>query len=139
MIYDDDQQVEVRYIISLKSHDVDMFARDGTILEGEDWPNRNAIRLRKILGSPPPRWEPTPWFLSMANKVDKEELNIYGPTGHESTVVQYSQNCSGTPYLREEFLKFFDGMKRARRQTKDKIGTRQALHMHSAPAPDKLA
>ena len=46
MLYDDIQQLEVRYVISLEYHEVDIFNGGGFVPEGELWIKRNAIRLR---------------------------------------------------------------------------------------------
>ncbi|KAF1958745.1 hypothetical protein CC80DRAFT_407983, partial [Byssothecium circinans] len=45
MLYDDSEQLEVRHVISLAHHDVDLYAGGASIPEGELWIKRNCIRL----------------------------------------------------------------------------------------------
>ncbi|KAK5074891.1 hypothetical protein LTR64_001096 [Lithohypha guttulata] len=48
MLYDDIQQLEVRHVISLEYHDVDIYGgSDEAIPEPELWIKRNAIRLKR--------------------------------------------------------------------------------------------
>lgn len=48
MLYDDIQQLEVRHVISLEYHDVDIYGGgDEAIPEPELWVKRNAIRLKR--------------------------------------------------------------------------------------------
>ncbi|KIW07890.1 uncharacterized protein PV09_01802 [Verruconis gallopava] len=47
MLYDNADQIEVRYVISLGLYDVDVYGGGEEILEGELWVRRNCIRLRK--------------------------------------------------------------------------------------------
>ena len=51
MLYDDANQVEVRYVISLAHHDVSIYGGEGEIPEGELWLKRNAISLSRRLDS----------------------------------------------------------------------------------------
>lgn len=47
MIYDDEEQLEVRHVISLRHFEIDIYAGGEAVLEGDDWPATNAIRLQK--------------------------------------------------------------------------------------------
>ncbi|BAE63326.1 hypothetical protein F9C07_2074497 [Aspergillus flavus] len=75
MLYDDANQVEVRYVISLAHHDVNICGGEGEIQEGELWLKRNAIclsrRLESLadLGGPSP-----PFFLFSENLSEKEDF-----------------------------------------------------------------
>ena len=46
MLYDDDSQVEVRHVISVAHHDVDIYGGDEILPEGELFVKRNCIRLK---------------------------------------------------------------------------------------------
>ncbi|GAB7353585.1 hypothetical protein MBLNU459_g4009t1 [Dothideomycetes sp. NU459] len=47
MLYDDSEQLEVRHVISLTHHDVDVYAGGEPIGEGDLWIKRNCIRLTR--------------------------------------------------------------------------------------------
>ncbi|KAL6712344.1 hypothetical protein ACN47E_000221 [Coniothyrium glycines] len=51
MLYDNEDQLEVRHVISLAYYKVDVYAGGGRIPEGELWIKRNCIRLRQSLDS----------------------------------------------------------------------------------------
>ena len=46
MLYDDDAQVEVRHVISVAHHDIDIYGGDENLPEGELFVKRNCIRLK---------------------------------------------------------------------------------------------
>ncbi|KAE8148540.1 hypothetical protein BDV25DRAFT_158113 [Aspergillus avenaceus] len=75
MLYDDANQVEVRYVISLAHHDVSICAGEGDIQEGELWLKRNAICLSRRLESLADLGGPTPpFFLFSENLSEKEDF-----------------------------------------------------------------
>ncbi|KKK18927.1 hypothetical protein ARAM_007159 [Aspergillus rambellii] len=76
MLYDDVNQVEVRYVISLAHHDVSIYGgEEGEILEGELWLKRNAISLSRRLDSLGDLGGPTPpFFLFSENLSEKEDF-----------------------------------------------------------------
>jgi hypothetical protein len=75
MLYDDANQVEVRYVISLAHHDVNIYGGEGVIPEGELWLKRNAIRLSRRLDSLADLGGPTPpFFLFSDNLSEKEDF-----------------------------------------------------------------
>ncbi|KAF7159885.1 hypothetical protein CNMCM6106_007311 [Aspergillus hiratsukae] len=75
MLYDDANQVEVRYVISLAHHDVSIYGGEGEILEGELWLKRNAICLSRRLDSLGDLGGPTPpFFLFSDNLSEKEDF-----------------------------------------------------------------
>ncbi|PWY67518.1 hypothetical protein BO70DRAFT_366246 [Aspergillus heteromorphus CBS 117.55] len=75
MLYDNANQVEVRYVISLAHHDVSIHGGEGQIPEGELWLKRNAICLSRRLESLGDLGGPTPpFFLFSENLSDKEDF-----------------------------------------------------------------
>ncbi|PLB51681.1 hypothetical protein P170DRAFT_433552 [Aspergillus steynii IBT 23096] len=75
MLYDDEHQVEVRYVISLAHHDVSIYGGEGEIQEGELWLKRNAISLTRRLESLGDLGGPTPpFFLFSENLSEKEDF-----------------------------------------------------------------
>ncbi|KAJ6032290.1 hypothetical protein N7540_003022 [Penicillium herquei] len=75
MLYDDLNQVEVRYVISLAHHDVSVFGGKGEIPEGELWIKRNAICLSRRLDSLGDLGGPTPpFYLFSENLSEKEDF-----------------------------------------------------------------
>ena len=51
MLFDDEEQLEVRHVISLAHHDISVYSGGGTTPEGELWIKKNAIRLSRKLDS----------------------------------------------------------------------------------------
>ncbi|CAG7915610.1 unnamed protein product [Penicillium olsonii] len=77
MLYDDVNQVEVRYVISLAHHDVTIYGGEGEIPEGELWLKRNAICLSRRLESLGDLGGPTPpFYLFSENLSEKEDFYI---------------------------------------------------------------
>lgn len=75
MLYDDANQVEVRYVISLAHHDVSIYGGEGVIPEGELWLKRNAISLSRRLESLGDLGGPTsPFFFFSDNLSEKEDF-----------------------------------------------------------------
>ncbi|PYH44978.1 SMP domain-containing protein [Aspergillus saccharolyticus JOP 1030-1] len=75
MLYDNANQVEVRYVISLAHHDVSIHGGEGEIPEGELWLRRNAICLSRRLDSLGDLGGPTPpFFLFSENLSEKEDF-----------------------------------------------------------------
>jgi hypothetical protein len=77
MLYDDMNQVEVRYVISLAHHDVTIYGGEADIPEGELWLKRNAICLSRRLESLGDLGGPTPpFYLFSENLSEKEDFYI---------------------------------------------------------------
>jgi hypothetical protein len=77
MLYDDANQVEVRYVISLAHHDVTIYGGEEEIPEGELWLKRNAICLSRRLDSLGDLGGPTPpFYLFSENLSEKEDFYI---------------------------------------------------------------
>lgn len=75
MLYDDANQVEVRYVISLAHHDVSVHGGEGQIPEGELWVKRNAICLSRRLESLGDLGGPTPpFYLFSEHPSEKEDF-----------------------------------------------------------------
>lgn len=75
MLYDDIQQLEVRYVISLDYHDVDIYAgTDDPIPEGELWVKRHAIRLTRKPSNDIAHAKSLPFFLFSENLSEKEDF-----------------------------------------------------------------
>ena len=75
MLYDDIQQLEVRYVISLDYHDVDLYGGDEEVLpEGDLWVKRNAIRLRRKETYLSDKGASLPFFLFSENMSEKEDF-----------------------------------------------------------------
>ncbi|KAJ5114663.1 hypothetical protein NUU61_000422 [Penicillium alfredii] len=75
MLYDDVNQVEVRYVISLAHHDVSIYGGEGDIPEGELWLKRNAVCLSRRLDSLGDLGGPTPpFYLFSENLSEKEDF-----------------------------------------------------------------
>ncbi|KAF3482315.1 putative PH domain-containing protein [Arthroderma uncinatum] len=77
MLYDDAEQIEVRYVISLAHHNVSIYGGGDLIPEGELWIKRNAICLsRKPEGEniPGPRPPTLPFYLFSENLSEKEDF-----------------------------------------------------------------
>lgn len=74
MLYDDIQQLEVRYVISLDYHDVDVYAGGEAIPEGEIWIKRNAIRLNRKQTRAGDKASSLPFFFFSENQSEKEDF-----------------------------------------------------------------
>lgn len=74
MLYDDSEQVEVRHVVSLAHHDIDIYAGGDPVPEGDLWIKRNCIRLtRKLLpGEAAPSSKPFHFFSD--NCSEKEDF-----------------------------------------------------------------
>jgi len=74
MLYDDIQQLEVRYVIALEYHDVDVYAGGEEIPEPELWIKRNAIRLKRKKAQVGDKAASSPFFLFSENQSEKEDF-----------------------------------------------------------------
>ncbi|KAL1865270.1 hypothetical protein Plec18167_009465 [Paecilomyces lecythidis] len=77
MLYDDSEQIEVRYIISLAHYDVSIYSGGAEIPEEELWAKRNAIRLTRRSDSMLASQVPTfPFYIFSENLSEKEDLYL---------------------------------------------------------------
>ncbi|KAI9824672.1 MAG: hypothetical protein M1819_000825 [Sarea resinae] len=74
MLYDDSEQIEVRHVISLAHHDVELYSGGGDIPEGELWIKRNAIRLSRKNAVGDLNTMSKPFYLFSDNCSDKEDF-----------------------------------------------------------------
>ena len=72
MLYEDSEQLEVKHVISLEHHDVDIYGGGDTIAENELWIKRNAIRLTRK--GPVEQGPSKPFFLFSENSSEKEDF-----------------------------------------------------------------
>lgn len=110
MLYDDIQQLEVRYVISLEYHDVDIYSGDenDVIPEAELWIKRNAIRLRRRRNYIGDKNISLPFFFFSENLSEKEDFYF-------AMLKNQEKNGQNAPSLQE-----FD--------TRDIISLVQKLH-----------
>ncbi|KPI43640.1 putative PH domain-containing protein [Cyphellophora attinorum] len=75
MLYDDIQQLEVRYVISLDYHDVDIYGgSEEPLPEGELWVKRHAIRMTRKASKGFTEKPSLPFFLFSENLSEKEDF-----------------------------------------------------------------
>lgn len=74
ILFDDSEQVEVRYVISLAHRIVDLYAGGDAIPEGELWIKRNCIRLRRTHHATDSEAESRPFYLFSDNCSEKEDF-----------------------------------------------------------------
>ncbi|KAJ5110934.1 hypothetical protein N7532_001469 [Penicillium argentinense] len=86
MLYDDLNQVEVRYVISLAHHDVTIHGGEGEIPEGELWLKRNAICLSRRLDSLGDLGGPTPPFYMFSENLSEKEDFYFAMLQNQSKI-----------------------------------------------------
>jgi len=77
MLFDDDEQLEVRHVISLAHHDISIYSGEPVTPEGELWIKRNAICLSRRPDGPEPGPDSTPskpFYLFSENCSAKEDF-----------------------------------------------------------------
>ncbi|KAL4739241.1 hypothetical protein BDV11DRAFT_188068 [Aspergillus similis] len=89
MLYDDADQVEVRYVISLAHHDVSIYGGEGEIPEGELWLKRNAISLSRRLDSLGDLGGPTPPFFFFSDNLSDKEDFYFAMLQNQSKMVHF--------------------------------------------------
>lgn len=72
MLYEDSNQLEVKYVISLEHYRISLYGGADEIPEGELWIKKNAIHLAKATG--PDEEAVKPFFLFSDNCSDKEDF-----------------------------------------------------------------
>ncbi|KAJ5884969.1 hypothetical protein N7495_009479 [Penicillium taxi] len=92
MLYDDESQVEVRYVISLAHHDVSIHGADGEgeIPEGELWIKRNAICLSRRLNSLGDLGGPTPPFYLFSENLSEKEDFYFAMLQNQSKLWEFA-------------------------------------------------
>ncbi|KAL4816153.1 hypothetical protein BDW67DRAFT_191071 [Aspergillus spinulosporus] len=89
MLYDDADQVEVKYVISLAHHDVSIYGGEGEIPEGELWLKRNAISLSRRLDSLGDLGGPTPPFFFFSENLSDKEDFYFAMLQNQSKMVHF--------------------------------------------------
>lgn len=77
MLFDDEEQLEVRHVISLAHHDVSIYSGGDSTPEGELYIKRNAIRLARTAHNSEPSPDThmsKPFYLFSENCSDKEDF-----------------------------------------------------------------
>lgn len=77
MLFDDDEQLEVRHVVSLAHHDISIYSGEPVTPEGELWIKRNAIRLSRRTDGPelgPDSQVSKPFYLFSENCSAKEDF-----------------------------------------------------------------
>lgn len=74
MLYDDSEQAEVRYVISLEHHHVSIYGEEAIIPEGELWIKRNAICLARKANADESAATSKPFYLFSENCSEKEDF-----------------------------------------------------------------
>ncbi|AEO54980.1 hypothetical protein MYCTH_2298256 [Thermothelomyces thermophilus ATCC 42464] len=98
MLFDDDEQIEVRHVVSLAHHDVSIYSGEPVTPEGELWIKRNAICLSRRKDSPdmgPDTQVSKPFYLFSENCSAKEDFYFALLRNQEQTVT--AGNRAPTP------------------------------------------
>ncbi|KAI1349939.1 hypothetical protein F5Y01DRAFT_287498 [Xylaria sp. FL0043] len=98
MLFDDDEQLEVRHVISLANHNVSIYSGGDRTPEGELFIKRNAIRLTRRAGkkdSTPDIQVPKPFYLFSENCSAKEDFYFALLRNQEQTFA--AQNIAPKP------------------------------------------
>ncbi|KAL2260195.1 hypothetical protein VTK26DRAFT_5882 [Humicola hyalothermophila] len=98
MLFDDDEQLEVRHVISLAHHDISIYSGESVTPEGELWIKRNAICLtRRANGSElgPDGQLSKPFYLFSENCSAKEDFYFALLRNQEQTFA--TDNKAPTP------------------------------------------
>ncbi|KAK4193974.1 hypothetical protein QBC40DRAFT_270449 [Triangularia verruculosa] len=77
MLFDDDEQLEVRHVVSLAHHDISIYSGEEATPEGELWIKRNAICLSRRADGPelgPDSQVSKPFYLFSENCSAKEDF-----------------------------------------------------------------
>lgn len=77
MLFDDDEQLEVRHVVSLAHHDISIYSGEAVTPEGELWIKRNAICLSRRTNGPemgPDSQLSKPFYLFSENCSAKEDF-----------------------------------------------------------------
>ncbi|KAL1840334.1 hypothetical protein VTJ49DRAFT_548 [Mycothermus thermophilus] len=94
MLFDDDEQLEVRHVVSLAHHDVSVYSGEDVTPEGELWIKRNAICLSRRTSGPeigPDTQISKPFYLFSENCSAKEDFYFALLRNQEETVTAQSR------------------------------------------------
>ena len=118
MLYDDIQQLDVRYVISLDYHDVDLYGGDEEELpEGDLWVKRNAIRLRRKETYLNDKRASLPFFLFSENMSEKEDF-------YHALLKNQQRNSDEIPEAEDFDVKHIVGLVQKLHSTEEQLQTR---------------
>ncbi|KAH7175936.1 hypothetical protein EDB81DRAFT_29289 [Dactylonectria macrodidyma] len=106
MLFDDEDQAEVRHVVSLAHHDISIYSGGGKTLEGELFIKRNALCLTRRQNSPelgPDRQVSKPFYLFSENCSAKEDFYFSLLKNQELT---FGADKNGTGVKRPTPLQF---------------------------------
>ncbi|KAK3311467.1 uncharacterized protein B0T15DRAFT_427698 [Chaetomium strumarium] len=98
MLFDDDEQLEVRHVVSLAHHDISVYSGEPVTPEGELWIKRNAICLSRRSDGPelgPDSQLSKPFYLFSENCSAKEDFYFALLRNQEQTFA--GENKAPTP------------------------------------------
>ncbi|KAL2017601.1 hypothetical protein VTK56DRAFT_1921 [Thermocarpiscus australiensis] len=98
MLFDDDEQLEVRHVVSLAHHDISIYSGEPVTPEGELWIKRNAICLSRRRDGPelgPDSQLSKPFYLFSENCSAKEDFYFALLRNQEQTFA--AENKAPTP------------------------------------------
>ncbi|KAK4117617.1 hypothetical protein N656DRAFT_744102 [Canariomyces notabilis] len=98
MLFDDDEQLEVRHVVSLAHHDISIYSGEPVTPEGELWIKRNAICLSRRTDGPelgPDSQVSKPFYLFSENCSAKEDFYFALLRNQEQTFA--AENRAPTP------------------------------------------
>ncbi|KAK4242071.1 hypothetical protein C8A03DRAFT_29815 [Achaetomium macrosporum] len=98
MLFDDDEQLEVRHVVSLAHHDISVYSGETVTPEGELWIKRNAICLSRRTDGPelgPDSQLSKPFYLFSENCSAKEDFYFALLRNQEQTFA--AENKAPTP------------------------------------------
>jgi hypothetical protein len=98
MLFDDDEQLEVRHVVSLAHHDISVYSGEPVTPEGELWIKRNAICLSRRTDGPelgPDSQLSKPFYLFSENCSAKEDFYFALLRNQEQTFA--AENQAPTP------------------------------------------
>ena len=99
MLFDDEEQAEVRHVISIAHHDISIYAGGGVIPEGELWIRRNAICLSPTGDSSnltPDGQVAKPFYLFSENCSVKEDF-YFALLRNKGKIPGASSDCAPIP------------------------------------------
>lgn len=118
MLYDDIQQLDVRYVISLDYHDVDLYGGDEEELpEGDLWVKRNAIRLRRKDNYVSDKGISLPFFLFSENMSEKEDF-------YHALLKNQQRNSDEVPEAEDFEIKYIISLVQKLHSTEEQLQTR---------------
>ena len=118
MLYDDIQQLDVRYVISLDYHDVDIYGgSEEDLPEGDLWVKRNAIRLKRKNAHAGDTGTSLPFFLFTENMSEKEDF-------YHALLKNQQRNSEDVPEFEDFDVKYIVGLVQKLHSSEEQLQTR---------------